>query len=398
MDLNHVLTTFDKVAVNLEKLEKIWERASPYVPDGPYLGNIPEYNNLARNWDDLLPGLLPIEGWSITESLPDINVLGQMFIDYNEIGQLPHDAWAEAERPGEDLAKYRYLLDKARRRVIASRLTELSDQISSLIAEVLSDLPTLEAWIESPGPRNRIETPEVEEIESSLAEIERLLGQTVERTGRWGDLHRHLHFGHVNDWHDISARDWPSVLVDIEAAKVGQNDPIPVPQMDLGEVGRDELTGRATTSLNWDALEAEAFERLLFDIFHDLDGYQNIEWLMKTNAPDRGRDISLQRVIPDSSGTVRTERVIVQAKHYTSRSVGPTDIHSSLASLAMWEPPVIRSLIIATSSRFSSDAVAIAEKHNEDGSRPYIELWADSKLETLLSQRPRLAITYKLRT
>src|SRR5699024_7358330 len=189
MDLNHVLTTFDKVAVNLEKLEKIWERASPYVPDGPYLCSIPEYNNLARSWDDLLPGLLPIEGWSITESLPDINALGQMFIDYGQIGELPHSAWAEAERPGEDLAKYRYLLDKARRKVIASRLTELSDRISRLISEVLSNLPTIETWVESPGPRTRIETPEVEEIESSLAEIERLLGQTVERTGRWGDLH-----------------------------------------------------------------------------------------------------------------------------------------------------------------------------------------------------------------
>ena len=399
MDLDSALATFDKVAVNLEKLEKIWKRASPYVPNGPHLGRIPEYTNLARSWDDLLPGLLPIEGWRITESLPDIDALGQAFIDYGEIGELPRGAWAEARRPSEELGKYRHLLDRARRRVIASRLTALSDQVSRLIAGVLSDLPTLEGWNASPrGPRVRIDTTGVDEIENCLAEIERLLGQTVERAGRWSDLHRHLRFGHVNDWHDISALDWPSVLSDIEAAKVGEADPVPVPDVDLGEIGKAELTGQATTALEWTVLDPDGFERLLFDILRDLEGYQNIEWLMKTNAPDRGRDISLQRVIRDSSGTIRTERVIVQAKHYTSKSVGPSDIQSSLASLTMWEPPVVRSLIIATSSRFSSDAVAIAEKHNENGLRPHIELWADSKLETLLSQRPKLAITYGLRS
>jgi len=82
MDLDRALATFDKVAVNLEKLAKIWERARPYVPNGPHLGSIPEYTTLARNWDDLLPGLLPIEGWRITEGLPDIDALGQAFIDY----------------------------------------------------------------------------------------------------------------------------------------------------------------------------------------------------------------------------------------------------------------------------------------------------------------------------
>lgn len=399
MDLDSALATFDKVAVNLEKLEKIWERARPHVPSGPQVGSIPEYTTLARNWDDLLPGLLPIQGWRITESLPDIDALGQAFIDYGEIGELPRAAWAEAERPGEELAKYRHLLDRARRRVIASRLTELSDKVSRLIEKVLVGIPTLDEWNASPlGPRARVETPEVEEIEKCLAEIERLLGQTVERTGRWSDLHRHLRFGQVHDWHDISVLDWPSVLSDIEAAKVGETDPIPVPDIDLGELGNGELKGQATTALRWTALDPDGFERLLFDVLRDLEGYQNIDWLMKTNAPDRGRDISLQRVIPDSSGSIRTERVIVQAKHYTSRSVGPSDIQSSLASLSMWEPPVIRSLIIATSSRFSSDAVAIAEKHNENGLRPHIELWADSKLETLLSQRPKLAITHGLRS
>ncbi|PVZ61237.1 restriction endonuclease [Arthrobacter sp. H-02-3] len=398
MDLADALATFDKVAVNLEKLERVWQRAQPHVPTGPAFGTTPEYTTLARNWDDLLAGLPPIDGWKITAGLPDTNEIGQLFLDYADIGELPRHAWDLSEQPNEDLAKYRHLLDRARRKVIASRLTELSDQVTQLVAEVVAGIPSLDEWIATPpAPRVRIETPQVSEIESCLAEVERLLGQTVERKGRWAELRRHLHFGEVNDWHDIAIDDWPSVQSDIEAAKIGEVDPVPVPDVDLGEIGNTQLTGQATTALNWAALNSEGFERLLFDILRDLNGYQNVEWLMNTNAPDRGRDISLQRVFPDASGTVRTERVIVQAKHYTSKAVSPIDIQSSLASLSTWEPPVIRYLIIATSSRFSADAVLIVDKHNVTGKQPEIEMWPASKLEVLLSQRPKIAITYGLR-
>lgn len=398
MELDSLLTTFDKVAVNLEKLEQVWERAKPFVPDGPQFGSPPEYQTLSRGWEDLLPGLPPIDGWKITEGLPDVDSLGQMFLDYAEIGVFPKEALRIASQPDEDLSKYRHLLDRARRRAIAARLTVLAERISELIGEVVAGLPTRDMWLNQVrSKRERIDTPATNGINDSLEEIERLLGQTVERKGRWGDLRRHLRFGEVGDWHDIAESDWPSVQGDLEAAKVGDTDPIPVPDFDLGTAVSQDLTGGATTALNWSALLPEDFERLLFDLLRDLDGYQNVDWLMKTNAPDRGRDISLQRVLHDAAGTTRTDRVIVQAKHYTSKSVGPSDVQAALTSLPLWEPPVIRSLIIATSSRFSSDAVTLAEKHNDLGNRPHIELWPDSRLETLLAQRPKLAITYGLR-
>lgn len=89
--------------------------------------------------------------------------------------------------------------------------------------------------------------------------------------------------------------------------------------------------------------------------------------------------------------------MIVQAKHWTSKSVAPSDITSTLAVLPLWEPPVVRTLVIATSGRFTTDAVAIVEKHNADGKLPFIELWADSRLETQLSQRPDLVASHGLR-
>jgi hypothetical protein len=54
-------------------------------------------------------------------------------------------------------------------------------------------------------------------------------------------------------------------------------------------------------------------------------------------------------------------------------------------------------LIIITSGRFTTDAVAVVEKHNADGKTPFIELWPDSQLEAMLAQRPDLIEAYGLR-
>lgn len=400
MELDPLLITFDKVAVNLEKLERVWQRANPLLPSGPSMGSTPEYQTLMRQWADLLPGLPPIDGWTITDGLPDMDEVGRMFLDYGEIGELPTGAWDISNKPSEDLAEYRYRLDRARRRAIASRLTTLTDEVTDLVRQVMTGLPTREAWLADKSTPNfaRIDTPATKQIEASIAEIERLLGDTVERKGRWGDLYRHLRFSETHDWLDITELDWPSVRNDIEAAKVGDTEPIPVPAFDLGTAVAASPTGAATTALHWEALSPDDFERLLFDLLRDLNDYQNVQWLMKTNAPDRGRDISLERVIRDAAGLTRTERVIVQAKHYTSKSVGPGDVSDSLSRLSLWEPPAIRSIVLATSGRFSADAVGVVDRHNEQALRPYIELWPDNRLEALLTQRPALAITYGLRT
>lgn len=398
MELDELLTIFDKVAVNLKKLEQVWDRASPLLPEGPARGSTPEYQNLVRTWDALLPGLAPIDGWTITEELPDMGALGQMFLEYAEIQEPAHGAYAIREKPGDDLGEYRFRLDQARRRAIAARLQELTEQITDLLRGITAVLPTRDEFYDQEGKRNKLDTLDTQRVETVLAEIERLLGDTVERKGRWGDLHRHLRFSEVNDWHDIHEFDWPSVRVDIEAAHFGETDPIPVPEVDLGVAGRARPAGGATTALNWSALDPDQFERLLFDILRSLHGYQNVDWLMKTNAADRGRDISLERIVQDAAGATRTERVIVQAKHYTSKSVGPGDVQDSLSRLSMWEPPVIRFLIIATSSRFTTDAVRIVDQHNDLGKQPQIEMWPDNRMEVLLSQQPTLAIMHGLRS
>ncbi|MFJ6212213.1 hypothetical protein ACIQGZ_02580 [Streptomyces sp. NPDC092296] len=71
MDLDELLNVMDRAAANLTKLESIWDRAASLLPTGPSRGSDPEYDDLCRAWTDLLTGLLAIDGWTITEELPD---------------------------------------------------------------------------------------------------------------------------------------------------------------------------------------------------------------------------------------------------------------------------------------------------------------------------------------
>lgn len=379
----------DAAAANLAKLDAVWARAHPLLPTGPSFGTTREYADLERAWKSLLPGLAPIDGWTITEPLPDADEIGQEFIDYAEIGELPASTWAKVQAPGNALDEYRFRLAQARRRAIRERLAFLAAEVGGLLPNILAGVPR--------DSFDEIQSAATDNFAHAISEIETLLGDTTARRGRWGDMHRHMAFSQGHDWHDIAELDWPSVRADIEAASLSEADPIPVPDIDLGTAAESRPAGGVTTGLAWASLDDDGFERLLFDLFRGLDGYQNVEWLMQTRAPDRGRDLSAERLLSDAGGTTRVERVIIQAKHWLSRSVGPGDIQTALASLSLWEPPVIRGLVIATSGRFTADAVGVAERHNELGTRPFIELWPDSRLETLVSQRPDLIATNNLR-
>lgn len=389
MELDELLIAMDRTAANLAKLDDVWKRAQVFIPTSPTRGSDDEYDDLRRAWADLLRGLPVIDGYTVTEQLPDIDELGQAYIDYADIGEPAFAVDEAGDKPGKDLAEYRFRLHRARRRAAREGLQRLSAVIDSALARVAERVPRTS--------RDRVEGADVEQVHAAIGEIERLMGDTAQRKGRWGDLHRHLHFGEGQDWHDIFDFDWPSVRSDVEASALADTDPLPVPNIDLGLAAAGHLTGKATLALQWDRLDDDDFERLLFDLLREFPEHKNVQWLMNTRAPDRGRDLSLDRVLQDSTGGVRHERVIVQAKHWQKRSVGPVEVAGTLAVIKLWQPPVVRGLIIATSGRFSADAVAAAEQHNNSGDSPLIELWPESKLETLLAQKPHLAAAHGLR-
>lgn len=293
------------------------------------------------------------------------------------------------QKPGRDLAEYWFRLNRARWRAVRERLQHLTAVIDTTLPHLLGGVAR--------DSQDRLTGPAVDQITAAVGEIERLMGGVAQRRGRWDDLHRHLSFGQGHDWHDIHELDWPSVRSDVQAAAFADTDPLPVPDIDLGQAAAGHLTGTATIALPWDRLNDYGFERLLYDLLLAFREYQNVQWLMRTHAPDRGRDLSFDQVVPISTGEFRTERGILQAKHWHKRPVGVAHISHAVAGVTLWEPPVVRVFVIATSGRFSADAVAWRERPNDSGTAPFIELWPDSKLETLLTQQPHLAAAHGLR-
>jgi hypothetical protein len=389
MELGELLAIFDAAAANLAKAVAVWDRAEPLLPKTAVLGDPPGFDDLARAWLDLIAELPLIDGWTITDALPTPNDIGRGFLDWMEAGEPPWPVYEDMEKPDKDIKEYSYRLRRARRRAVRTRIEILVSEVDRLLPLAVRDVAR--------DSTNELETSETVTIRDHIAEIDRLLADTCPRVGRWSFLHRHMSFGEGHDWWDVLEFDWPSVKPEILSAAITETDPLPVPDVDLGTAANSEPTGGVTTSLSWNSLSDTDFERLLFDLLRGLDGYDNVDWLMKTHATDHGRDLALFRTLTDGSGLVRRERVVVQAKHWQSRSVDPSSILDVVSRLPAWEPPHIHCLIVATSGRFTPDAIRFVESHNEKGADPRIETWPDAQLEAMLARRPELTAAYGLR-
>jgi hypothetical protein len=116
---------------------------------GPTPGEWPREDDLPRTWADLLRGLPPIDAWTITEEFPDINALGQAFLDDAEIGELPTPVWEAMALLEKDLAEYRFGLNRARRRAAREQLDQADRHhlaLSRIVDGGLQGLPPPGGW------------------------------------------------------------------------------------------------------------------------------------------------------------------------------------------------------------------------------------------------------------
>ncbi len=393
MDLEQALEQFDAVEANLRRLEKVWEEMRQLVPDGvAFLGGSPEarrYNELKHAYQSIIGGIPPIGDCCIAAIPWDIDEIAQNRLDSWDIGEIGAQRSVEdgIDLPGREIDEYRIKFRRARGRLINDKLQGIVSNINSLLAGVNS-------------VKDRQGEPHEDERWPQLVEafeqLERLAGSQIPRAGRWGDMSRHLRFGQAVDLHDITEMDWPSVRSDVQANLFSELEPVPVGTANLMDLVHEKPSGPVTTKLQWSQISDEDFERLLFNLISDADEYVNPQWLTRTNAPDRGRDLSVDRVVSDALSGTRQQRVIIQAKHWGKKSVRPPDVTDALAVISLWEPPIIYSLIFATTGRFTTDAVAFIEKHNAEGKRPQIEMWPESHLELLLARRPHLISGFNL--
>jgi len=164
---------------------------------------------------------------------------------------------------------------------------------------------------------------------------------------------------------------------------------------DLGELVRARPQGPVSTELNLSLLTPADFERLIFNLIDRTPGYHNPQWLTHTNAPDRGRDLSVARVAQDQLTGTRNSRIILACKR--TDSVNLPVVTDLIAQMKLWEPPRVDELIIASSGRFTTDAVDYVERHNRGAEAMRIEMWPGSHLERLLANRPELIAEFHLR-
>jgi restriction endonuclease len=395
MDLNEALGQFDLVDANLRRLDSVWKEMRDLIPDGISFGvgdtESRRYEELRRAYDAINSGLPPIDGWRITDAPMHLNDIAQNRLDANDVGEAA--AFVSVEEgiyaPDEALAEYRFRFNSQRQKLVRERVLQLIGDIDAGTAELAQTVERDGASVD--------DNPTWVSLRANISEVERLVGSSVRRKGRWSDLARHLAFAQGVDAHDIAEQDWPSVRNDIEGALYSEHEPLPVAVDDLATLAASEPHGPVSTALSWDSLAPDEFERLVFNIISDASGYENPKLLTRTNAPDRGRDLSVDRGLSDALSGVARQRVIVQCKHWTSKSVALADLVEAVAQTELWEPPPIDVLIIAASGRFTSDAVAWADRHNTERKRPVIELWAETHLESLLAERPHLATEFGLR-
>ena len=389
--LNAALKQFEATEANLFKLDKLWAQIEKLLPSSPAFGSPPEYEELCRAFRQILSGLPAIEGFRVRDCLFDYDEAGQWLLDAAELGDIEADVSVHRalEEQGRILRDYRFRFQTKRRELIRGRLVQLIDDMDGV-------LERLSSKVEERKINTNITSPDWGHLKDGIKEINMLLGAEV-RPDRWGDLQRHLNFGKVNDLSDILKLDWPGVRMFIISHMYGADDPVPVTADDLAEVVAARPMGPVTTKLGWDKLSDEDFERLVYLLISETPGYENPEWMQKTHAPDRGRDLSVVRVEKDPLGGVRWYRTIIQCKHWLIRSIGPADVSEIRSQMELWQPPRVDVLVIATTGRFTADAIALVEKHNQSDRALNITMWPESHLERLLTTRPHLIGQFRLR-
>ena len=389
-DMAAALGQFDLVAANIEKLESVWQRLCDLTPDDVEFGlDTPERENLVRSFAHIAEQLPAIDGFRVEDRPFGADEVAQARLDLWQIGE---DEGRRAfdrgvDEPGRQIAEYRFRYEQARGALVRSQATD----VTAMIDDVVRDIDARDGL---GGWRGE---DRWDELSGLVSRLDRLLGDLVPGKARWSALRRHLSFRDATDLSDIASMDWPSVREEVQLSLYGDREPLPVAVDDLADLVKARPTGPVSTRLDWARINAEDFERLVFELVRRTSGYENVNWLMKTNAADRGRDIEACRIVRDPLAGVRRYRVVIQCKHWQQRPVGRSDLIDCIESVKLWEPPLIDVLIVATTGRFSQDAVAIAEKHDRERVLPMIEQWPDSHLETLLSRRPSLAAQFKLR-
>lgn len=380
--LNLALRHFALAEANLDKIERHLQRLTQLVPEGMGFFSSPEYDDACRGYAELLNGLPKIDEW-VPSAMPlDLDSIGRRRLFAEEVGEpeIFIELGHEMEEPARELVEYKYRLNRARRRLVREAILKIAEGVN---ATMDSDHGEATIWRQ--------------QLLSNLRQMDVLMGSAFKRPQEWGALLDQLE--HTDDGAGVDpyARLWTTIRERLISGLYDDVEPLPISKEDLGSISRSPALGNVATQLNWASLDATGFERLLFSLISSLDSYENVEWLTRTNASDRGRDLSAYRVSRDALSGVIRSRIIVQCKHWLDRSVTLPDVSAVKDQMDLWQSPRVDVLIIVTTGRFTTDAIDFIEKHNNSDRAMKIEMLPESHLERLLAARPGLVGEFSLR-
>lgn len=389
--LTNALRQFEATEANLAKAERLLSEAQGLIPTGIVFGGNADYDGRCRSLSAIERHLPFIDGWKPSLDMMDLDDIAQWRLDAAEASmpEMEISLYREIEKPSRELTEYRFRFDRARRALVRDAVIGLINSVDVCLQQLGNELRGL-------ASNQKAAEPRWEMLRNHLAQIETLLGSSAERPDGWSTLRRHAAFAMVCDFEDIRNRDWPTVKPPLQKNLYGDDEALPVEAIDLSELVAAKPLGPVTAKLKWSNLTDEDFERLIFSLISNTPGYENPTWLTQTRAPDRGRDLSVFRVVTDPLlGTTRN-RMIVQCRHRQS-SVTPTHVALLREQMGLWGDPRVDVLVIATTSRFTVDAVSVIETNNTSDRALRIEMWPDSHLEALLARNPALIAQFSLR-
>ena len=133
----------------------------------------------------------------------------------------------KSKPPGREIAEYRHRLNRKRRQLIRSVMSDLIAGVDETLRSLNKIIP------QKPKFARQVKSSAWNELKDQIQEIETLLGSGSPRPSRWTDMRRHLHFSAMQDLMDIMRLDWPEVEAGLTKGLFDHNEPISVIVADL---------------------------------------------------------------------------------------------------------------------------------------------------------------------
>lgn len=209
-ELDEAIRQYKVIEAKLVELENLWNILQKNMPNGIPLRANPDYEDACRAYEQLLTELPLIDTWKPITLPCTLDEIAQSCFDVLEVRklQIPIQICRQIEEPGKELREYRFRFNQKRKQFIEDVILKTFTEIDKLLEQLREKFPIHEESIDA---GKTIKDSAWQILNEKVNQIDVLLGSSVQRIPRWGDLRRHLYYQQINDLRDIINSDWPSV-------------------------------------------------------------------------------------------------------------------------------------------------------------------------------------------